>query len=155
MKRALTSVSNKFFHSKEIYEEYGVPWKRGLIFYGPAGNGKTISIKAIMNALTKRKDSIALLYVRSAVQTWEIQAVFEMARAEAPCLLVFEDIDTIVTEGTRSYFFNQVDGLERNDGILMIATTNHCECFQIMHSQVQSQVSTVSGATRSRIVQEA
>lgn len=44
-----------------------------------------------------------------------------------PCLLVLEDIDTIVTPVTRSYFFNEVDGLENNDGILMIATTNHLD----------------------------
>lgn len=48
-----------------------------------------------------------------------------MARQMSPCLLVLEDIDTIVTERTRSYFFNEVDGLASNDGILMIASTNH------------------------------
>jgi AAA+ superfamily predicted ATPase len=51
-----------------------------------------------------------------------------MARSMTPCMLVLEDIDTIVTNSTRSYFFNEVDGLENNDGILMIATTNHRKC---------------------------
>lgn len=37
-KKALTEVANDFFDSKEVYEEYGVPWKRGLIFHGPVGN---------------------------------------------------------------------------------------------------------------------
>lgn len=37
MKKALTEVANKFFDNKDIYEEYGVPWKRGLIFHGPVG----------------------------------------------------------------------------------------------------------------------
>jgi len=27
MKKSLTEVANKFFDSKEVYEEYGVPWK--------------------------------------------------------------------------------------------------------------------------------
>ena len=27
----------------------------------------------------------------------------------SPCLLIFEDIDTVVTDSTRSYFFNEVD----------------------------------------------
>lgn len=45
MKQSLTEVSKKFFDSKEIYEDLGVPWKRGLLFHGPPGNGKTISIK--------------------------------------------------------------------------------------------------------------
>lgn len=50
-----------------------------------------------------------------------------MARSMTPCLLVLEDIDTIVTKNTRSYFFNEVDGLENNDGIMMIASTNHLD----------------------------
>ena len=47
------------------------------------------------------------------------------ARQMAPCLLILEDIDTLVDSTNRSYFFNEVDGLENNDGILMIATTNY------------------------------
>lgn len=36
-KKSLTDVSEKFFDSRDVYEDFGVPWKRGLIFYGPAG----------------------------------------------------------------------------------------------------------------------
>jgi SpoVK/Ycf46/Vps4 family AAA+-type ATPase len=128
MKKALTEVATKFFDSKEIYEEYGVPWKRGLIFHGPVGNGKTISLKALMHTILDR--NVVTLYVKSAPQSYHLRSVFQMARAMTPCMLVLEDIDTIVTNSTRSYFFNEVDGLENNDGILMIATTNHCECNQ-------------------------
>ena len=53
--------------------------------------------------------------------------VFEFARRMAPCMLVLEDIETMVNSGTRSYFFNEVDGLENNDGILMVASTNYLE----------------------------
>ena len=45
----------------------------------------------------------------------------------APCLLVFEDIDSLVSPASRSYFLNEVDGLESNHGILMIGSTNHLE----------------------------
>ncbi|MCJ1399041.1 hypothetical protein MMC11_002243 [Xylographa trunciseda] len=127
MKTTLTDIVGKFFDSKDVYDDLGVPWKRGVIFHGPAGNGKTISIKAIMNTLATRKTPIDLLYVKSAPGTQSIRSVFMMARAYAPCLLVLEDIDTIVTNDTRSYFFNEVDGLERNDGIMMIASTNHLD----------------------------
>ncbi|KAF2842765.1 P-loop containing nucleoside triphosphate hydrolase protein, partial [Patellaria atrata CBS 101060] len=127
MKKDLTDVSEKFFDSKEVYDEFGVPWKRGLIFYGPAGNGKTISIKALMHTLADRSPAVPTLYVKSAPYTWNIREVFALARLKAPCLLVLEDIDTIVTESTRSYFLNEVDGLENNDGILMVASTNHID----------------------------
>ncbi|KAI0132989.1 P-loop containing nucleoside triphosphate hydrolase protein [Xylariales sp. AK1849] len=125
MKRELTEVSGKFFDNRDVYEDYGVPWKRGLIFHGPVGNGKTISIKALMHTLYNRKSKIPSLYVKSAPQTYNIRSVFAFARTMTPCLLVLEDIETIVTPNTRSYFFNEVDGLENNDGILMIATTNY------------------------------
>jgi SpoVK/Ycf46/Vps4 family AAA+-type ATPase len=45
----------------------------------------------------------------------------------APCLLIFEDLDSLVEKKTRSYFLNEVDGLESNDGILMIGSTNHLD----------------------------
>ena len=35
MKHTLTDLTHKFFDSKEIYRDLGVPWKRGVIFYGP------------------------------------------------------------------------------------------------------------------------
>ena len=92
MKKELTKVSATFFDNRDIYEELGVPWKRGLIFYGPPGNGKTISIKALMHTLLKRKVPVPTLYVKSAPATWQIGAVFRFARQVAPCLLVLEDI---------------------------------------------------------------
>ncbi|CAL8576359.1 hypothetical protein XPA_002245 [Xanthoria parietina] len=128
MKKQITSLMHKFFDSREIYKNLGVPWKRGVIFHGPAGNGKTISIKALMNSLFRSNGlSIPSLYVKSATSTWSIRRVFQQARYMSPCLLIFEDIDTIVTKNTRSYFFNEVDGLENNDGIFMVASTNHLD----------------------------
>lgn len=125
MKSELTSVVDKFFDSKDVYEDLGVPWKRGLIFGGEPGNGKTISIKALMHTLLfERKDPVPTLYVRNAPQTYHIRNVFTMARRLSPCMLVFEDIETIVTPQTRSYFFNEMDGLENNDGLFVVASTN-------------------------------
>lgn len=117
MKKSLVELMKKFFDSKDTYDDLGVPWKRGVIFHGPAGNGKTISIKALMHSLSTEWDhSIPTLYVKAAPRTFDISSVFHFARAMAPCMLILEDIDTIVTPGIRSYFFNEVDGLEKNDG---------------------------------------
>ena len=81
------------------------------------GNGKTISIKALMKTLLDRKHPIPALYVKSAPQTYDIRNVFNQARALSPCILILEDVETIVTPQTRSYFFNEMDGLENNDGL--------------------------------------
>lgn len=126
-KTELTSVANRFFDSRETYEELGVPWKRGLIFHGPPGNGKTISIRALSHELYKRKDPVITLYVKSAQTTYDIGAVFRQARALAPCMLVLEDVETIVNAQTRSYFFNEMDGIESNDGLFVVASTNYLD----------------------------
>lgn len=36
MKKTITELMQKFFDSKDIYKDLGVPWKRGVIFHGPA-----------------------------------------------------------------------------------------------------------------------
>ncbi len=53
--------------------------------------------------------------------------VFERARTTAPCVLVLEDLDSLVTQHNRSFFLNEMDGFAANGGILTLATTNHPE----------------------------
>jgi transitional endoplasmic reticulum ATPase len=75
--------------------------------------------------------SITSLYVKSFKSfmgpEYGIRQIFLRARQMAPCLLIFEDIDSLVDVTVRSYFLNEVDGLESNHGILMIGSTNHLE----------------------------
>ncbi len=52
-------------------------------------------------------------------------AVFDKARQLAPCVLILEDLDSLINDGNRSFFLNQIDGLQGNDGLLVIGTTNH------------------------------
>ncbi|KAL8943580.1 MAG: hypothetical protein Q9211_000934 [Gyalolechia sp. 1 TL-2023] len=112
-----------FFDRQEEYKSFAVPWKRGIILHGLPGNGKTISIKALMRSLASRPRSIPTLYVKSLGKDCDqddIRSIFEKARQTSPCLLVLEDIDSLVRESVRSFFLNEVDGLEGNDGIMMI-----------------------------------
>ncbi|KAJ7498746.1 P-loop containing nucleoside triphosphate hydrolase protein [Mycena latifolia] len=118
-----------FFKSEPIYKELAIPWKRGIIMHGPPGNGKTISIKVIM----KTCDALgfAPLYVKSfQSMSWKgeegaMQDVFQKAREMAPCVVVLEDLDALINDRNRSFFMNQLDGLQGNDGLLIIGTTNH------------------------------
>ena len=41
--------------------------------------------------------------------------------------MVLEDLDSLINDGNRSFFLNQLDGLENNDGLLVIGSTNHYE----------------------------
>lgn len=84
-----------------------------------------------MHALYERKAPIPTLYVRSLSSfggpEYSINSIFSLARRTAPCYLVFEDLDSIVQDNVRSYFLNEVDGIKRNDGILMLGSTNHLD----------------------------
>jgi transitional endoplasmic reticulum ATPase len=85
-----------------------------------------------MHDISKRvSPSIESLYVKSFSSyggpELAIRQIFLKARQMAPCLLIFEDIDSLVSPMVRSYFLNEVDGLESNHGILMIGSTNHLE----------------------------
>lgn len=51
--------------------------------------------------------------------------VFDQARTTAPSCLVLEDLDSLINDRNRSFFLNQLDGLEGNHGLLIIGTTNH------------------------------
>jgi ATPase family protein associated with various cellular activities (AAA) len=118
---------SQFLASREAYEAHGVPWKRGALFIGPPGNGKTLCVKALIREL-----GIPCLYVQSfeaqhsTVQA-SIEAVFKRARETTPCILVLEDIDALLVEGSRSFFLNELDGFASNTGVITLATTNHPE----------------------------
>jgi AAA+ superfamily predicted ATPase len=117
----------RFFAARAMYERYEVPWKRGLLFVGPPGNGKTHAVKGLINAL-----ALPCLYVKTFRMSarpdeYGVREVFVRARTAAPCILVLEDLDALVTPGNRSFFLNEMDGFAGNAGILTVATTNHPE----------------------------
>lgn len=46
--------------------------------------------------------------------------IFQRARAEAPCVLIMEDLDSLINNFNRAFFLNELDGLEDNDGLLLV-----------------------------------
>lgn len=127
-KDEIATDAERFFRSRERYAHYKVPWKRGVLFAGPPGNGKTHAVKAIVNRAT-----VPCIYVRSFDLPGHpfpgagIAMVFERARRITPCIVVLEDLDALVREDNRAYFLNELDGFEQNEGTLVLATTNHPE----------------------------
>ena len=109
----------QFFASRALYDEYGVPWKRGILFIGPPGNGKTHAVKALINSMEQ-----PCLYIKSL---HGVQQVFDRARRISPCILVIEDLDSQLHPQIRSTFLNELDGFAANIGIVTLATTNHPE----------------------------
>src|SRR5215510_15064523 len=123
LKQQIQNDFQQFFNSREVYERYGIPWKRGAIFIGPPGNGKTHTVKALINQLGK-----TCIYVRSFEDDEESMAeVFKRARLVAPCFVVLEDLDSMIKSETRAFFLNELDGFRSNTGVVVLATTNHPE----------------------------
>lgn len=124
---AILADLERFFSSKEMYATYGLPWKRGVLLVGPPGNGKTHTVKALINSLKQ-----PCLYIRSfrgerGTEEARIRRVFTRARKIAPCIIVLEDLDSLLTPKNRSFFLNELDGFAINNGILTLATTNYPE----------------------------
>ena len=40
-----------------------------------------------------------------------VQEIYDHARANSPCVLVIEDLDSLLTSTVRSYFLNELDGI--------------------------------------------
>jgi AAA+ superfamily predicted ATPase len=125
LKRELQDDFVQFFRSRETYERHRIPWKRGVLFIGPPGNGKTHTLKALINHLQQ-----PCLYVRGfkseyATDQENMRLVFARARITTPCLVVLEDIDSMIDEKSRAFFLNELDGFETNTGVVVLATTNH------------------------------
>ncbi|WWD17605.1 hypothetical protein CI109_102046 [Kwoniella shandongensis] len=114
LKRQIQQDYQSFFNAEDIFKDLGVPWKRGMILLGPPGNGKTISLKAII-----KEADVPALYVKSfrghQGEEAGIREIFVRARSEAPCILVLEDLDSLINDQNRAFFLNE------------IGTTNHFE----------------------------
>jgi len=125
LKREIREDFARFFGSREVYERYRIPWKRGVLLIGPPGNGKTHTVKALINETRK-----PCLYVKS-FKGWygtdhdRIRQVFKHARKTAPCFVVLEDLDSLIDHNNRSFFLNEMDGFADNTGVVVVATTNH------------------------------
>ncbi|HZS48950.1 MAG TPA: ATP-binding protein [Blastocatellia bacterium] len=126
LKEEIKSDFERFFASRELYEKYGIPWKRGVLLIGPPGNGKTHTVKALINHLKQ-----PCLYVKNFYSSYgaeySMKRLFQRARQTTPCIVVMEDMDSLVDGRNRSYFLNEMDGFAANTGVVVLATTNHPE----------------------------
>jgi SpoVK/Ycf46/Vps4 family AAA+-type ATPase len=128
-----SNVLDVFLKKKE-YEENQIPTKRGILLEGAPGNGKSSLVKYINSTL---EGKVTFIYVTDGVirSATDITEIFALARAYQPCVLVFEDIDTIglsrsMPSGGNNFtseLLAQLDGLESLENFVIIATTNHAE----------------------------
>ena len=71
---------------------------KGVLFYGPPGCGKTLMAKAVANECSSNFISIKgpeLLAMWFGESEANVRDVFDKARTAAPCVLFFDELDSV------------------------------------------------------------
>lgn len=119
--------------TRRWYRAHAIPFRRGYLFHGPPGTGKTSLVLAIASRLRARIHRVNLVAPRLCDDS--LQA--SMARVRPGGVVVFEDIDSLfgvhrekneTCNVTFSGLLNAIDGIgDTTKGTLFLFTTNHIE----------------------------
>ena len=156
MRRRIDAEVVNFFSPEvaALYARLKIPYRRGVLMYGPPGNGKTSMIRAIGAALP----DVPMLVLRpcSRFNADTLHIVLKRWTTLAPAALIIEDLDWLLKQVNISSFLNALDGIDstqefsddagepvhtwqfgplakakntkpEGDGLLLLATTNHPE----------------------------
>jgi len=122
----------------KLFERAGIRPLNGILIFGPPGCGKTLLAKAIA---TESKSNFISIKGPEIFSKWvgesekAVRDIFRKARQAAPSIIYFDEIDAISSgrgeyAGTQVYasIVNQIlvemDGIEKRQGIVTIASTN-------------------------------
>jgi transitional endoplasmic reticulum ATPase len=120
--------------------KFGMSPSKGVLFYGPPGCGKTLLAKAIANECQANFISIKgpeLLTMWFGESEANVREVFDKARQAAPCILFFDELDSIAKArggsvgdagGAADRVINQMltemDGMGAKKNVFIIGATN-------------------------------
>lgn len=93
----------------EKFEKFGMSPSKGVLFYGPPGCGKTLLAKAIANECQANFISVKgpeLLTMWFGESEANVREIFDKARQSAPCVLFFDELDSIATQVNFFKFLN-------------------------------------------------
>ena len=138
-KREITEVVD-YLKSPERFAKTGARAPRGVLLYGPPGNGKTLIAKAVAGEahasyLEQNASSFVQLFV--GMGAMRVRDLFKEARKNRPCVIFIDEIDAIGGHRgaggnderlqTINALLAELDGFENNDGLVVIAATNRLE----------------------------
>jgi transitional endoplasmic reticulum ATPase len=124
----------------EHFEKFGMQPSKGILFYGPPGCGKTLLAKAVANECQANFISIKgpeLLTMWFGESEANVREVFDKARGSAPCVLFFDELDSIAKArgggggdagGAGDRVINQIltemDGIGSKKQVYIVGATN-------------------------------
>ena len=124
--------------NQKAFENLGIKSPKGILLYGPPGTGKTLLAKAVAkesnsNFICIKGPEIVNKYVGESEKT--IRKIFQKARQNSPCILFFDEFDSIAKtrmggDSGKAYdsivaqLLTEIDGLEDLINVKLIAATN-------------------------------
>jgi len=140
VKRELHETVQYPVEHAEKYVKFGMHPSKGVLFYGPPGCGKTLMAKAIANECGANFISIKgpeLLTQWFGESEANVRELFDKARAASPCILMFDEMDSIAkTRGSGgpgsseagdrviNQILTEVDGVGARKNVFVIGATN-------------------------------
>ncbi|KNC79540.1 transitional endoplasmic reticulum ATPase [Sphaeroforma arctica JP610] len=140
VKRELQELVQYPVEHPEKFLKFGMTPSKGVLFYGPPGCGKTLLAKAIANECQANFISIKgpeLLTMWFGESEANVREIFDKARAAAPCVLFFDELDSIAKArgggggdagGAGDRVINQIltemDGMNAKKNVFIIGATN-------------------------------
>lgn len=124
-------------HHPEKFKALGIDGPSGVLLWGPPGCGKTLLAKAVANEskanfISVKGPELLNKYVGESERS--VRQVFSRARASAPCIVFFDELDALVprrdTNGTDSsarvvnQLLTELDGMNSRSGVYVIGATN-------------------------------
>ncbi|MEM3269080.1 MAG: AAA family ATPase [Saccharolobus sp.] len=124
--------------NKDVAIKYGLRPPKGILLFGPPGCGKTLMMRALAN---ETKLNFIYVNISDIMSKWygeseaRLRELFNNARKNSPCILFFDEIDTIgvkreshtgdsVTPRLLSLMLSEIDGLHSDDGVIIVGSTN-------------------------------
>jgi len=140
VKRELQETVQYPVEHPDKFEKFGMQPSKGVLFYGPPGCGKTLLAKAIANECQANFISIKgpeLLTMWFGESESNVREVFDKARQASPCVLFFDELDSIARArgsgasdggGAGDRVINQIlteiDGVGVKKNVFVIGATN-------------------------------
>jgi transitional endoplasmic reticulum ATPase len=140
VKRELHETVQYPVEHADKYIKFGMNPSKGVLFYGPPGCGKTLLAKAIANECGANFISIKgpeLLTQWFGESEANVRELFDKARAASPCILMFDEMDSIAKTrggggpgsseaGDRviNQILTEVDGVGARKNVFVIGATN-------------------------------